>query len=125
VDGVISVSGLASIDEMIGHGLQLWLGRLGVLTLYHAWTPLVSAVHDIPKIRPRPVLLMHGTADRQIPVEQAYQLKSAAGPNAEFWIEQGADNVIYTEDGNGKGQADSGYRKHILEFLGKVRHKGG
>jgi fermentation-respiration switch protein FrsA (DUF1100 family) len=123
VDGVISVSGFASLDEMMGHGLQLWLGRLAILTLYHAWTPLASAVHDIPRIRPRPVLLMHGTADHQVPVEQAYQLKSAAGPTAELWIAPGADHLIFTEDGIGKGQADSDYRKHILEFLGKVRHQ--
>lgn len=123
VDAVISVSGFASLDDMMGHGLQAWLGRLAILTLYHAWTPLASPVHDIPRIRPRPVLLMHGTADRQVPVEQAYQLKSAAGPNAELWIVPGADHLIFTEDGIGKGQADSDYRKHILEFLGKVRHQ--
>lgn len=123
VDGVISVSGLAAIDPMMGHGLQLWLGRLGILTLYHAWTPLVSAVHDIAQISPRPVLLMHGAADRQIPVDQAHSLKSACGANAELWIVPGADHLIFTEDGNGKGQADSDYRKHILEFLARVPHR--
>ena len=123
VDGVISVSGLAAIDPMMGHGLPLWLGRLGILTLYHVWTPLVSAVHDIARISPRPVLLMHGTADRQIPVEQAYWLRSAAGANAELWIVPGADHLIFTEEGNGKGQADSDYRRHILEFLGRVPHR--
>jgi len=125
VDGVISVSGFASLDGFMGHGLRLWLGRVGVLTVYHAWTPLASAVHDIPRIRPRPVLLMHGTADREVPVEQAYLLKSAGGPNVELWIVPGADHLIFTEDGNGNGRADSEYRKHVLEFLGKVRHQSG
>ena len=123
VDGVISVSAFASLDHMMGHGLQLWLGRMGVLTLYHAWTPRASAVHDIPRIGPRPILLMHGTADRQIPVEEAYLLRNAAGPNAELWIVPGADHLVFKEDGNGKGQADVDYRTHILEFLGRVRHQ--
>lgn len=121
VDGVISVSGLASIDAMMGRGLQLWLGRLGILTLYHAWPPLVSAQHDIGRISPRPVLLMHGTADRQIPLEHVYLLKSAAGRNTELWIAPGADHLIFTEDGNGGGPADTDYRKHVLDFLSRVR----
>ena len=121
VDGVISVSGLASIDAMMGRGLQLWLGRLGILTLYHAWPPLVSAEHDIGRISPRPVFLMHGTADRQIPLEHVYLLKSAAGTNTELWIAPGADHLIFTEDGSGSGQADTDYRKHVLDFLSRVR----
>ena len=120
VDGVISVSAFGSIDHLMGNGLQLWLGRLGILTLYHVWTPLASAIHDIPRISPRPVLLMHGTADRQIPVDEAYLLKNVAGPKAELWIVPGADHLIFKEDGNGKGQADIEYRKHILEFLGRL-----
>jgi len=121
VDGVISVSGLASIDAMMGRGLQLWLGRLGILTLYRVWPPLVSAQHDIGRISPRPVLLMHGTADRQIPLEHVYLLKSAAGRNTELWIAPGADHLIFTEDGNGSGPADIDYRKHVLDFLSRVR----
>jgi len=33
----------------------------------------------------------------------------------------GADDLIFAEDGNGNGHAVSDYKKHILEFLGKVR----
>ena len=42
-------------------------------------------------------------------------------PNAELWIVPGADHLVYTEDGNGKGELDTAYREHILDFLSRVR----
>jgi len=122
VDAVISVSSFASFEPMMGKGLELWLGRLGILTLYGVWTPNAQPVRYISRISPRPILLIHGTADRQIPVQDAYLLKQAAGPQAELWIVPGADHLVFTEDGNGSGQADSAYRQRILEFLGRVKH---
>jgi len=124
VDAVISVSSFASFDPMMGQGLQLLLGRLSILTLYGVWTPNASPIHDIPSIRPRPILIMHGTADKQIPVQDAYLLQKAAGPNAELWIVPGADHLIFTEYGTGKGQLDTDYREHIVDFLGRVRPRG-
>lgn len=121
VDAVISVSSFASFDPMMGRGLQLLLGRLSILTLYGVWSPNASPVHDIPRIRPRPILLMHGTADRQIPVQDVCLLQKAAGPNAELWIAQGADHLVFTEDVNGEGQLNTDYREHIVEFLGRVK----
>jgi uncharacterized protein len=124
VDGVISVSAFASFEPFMGEGPQLWLGRLGVLTLYGVWAPNAQPVRDIARIRPRPVLLMHGTADKQIPVQDAHLLKQAGGPEVELWIVEGADHLVFSEDGNGKGAADSLYREHILEFLSRVKHSG-
>jgi fermentation-respiration switch protein FrsA (DUF1100 family) len=55
---------------------------------------------------------MHGTADKQIPVGDAYLLEQAGGPNVELWIVEGADHLVYTEDGNGAGANDTAYREH-------------
>lgn len=123
VDAVISVSSFASFEPMRAKGPQLWLGRLGLLTLYGVWSPNVQPAHDIGRIRPRPVLLMHGTADRQVPVEAAYLLQKAGGPQVELWIVPGAHHLVFTEDGNGNGTADREYRTHILDFLARVRHR--
>ncbi len=120
VDAVISVSSFASFDPLMGEGLQLFLGRLSILTLYGVWSPNASPVHDIARIRPRPVLLIHGTADKQIPVQDAYLLQKAASSNAELWIVPGADHLVFTEDGNGKGELDTAYREHIIDFLSRL-----
>jgi fermentation-respiration switch protein FrsA (DUF1100 family) len=51
-----------------------------------------------PRIAPRPVLFIHGTADRRIPVEHAYRLKAAArGPADELWLVPGAGHVLSYE----------------------------
>ncbi len=122
VDGVISVSAFASLDRLMGHGLELLFARLAVLTLYHEWTPSSSPLRDIPLIGPRPVLVVHGTADGQIPVEHARLLKEAGGPNVELRLVEGADHLVFTEDGNGTGQMDTTYRTCILDFLPRVTH---
>jgi hypothetical protein len=122
VDAVISVSAFASFEPLMGRGLQLLLGRLSILTIYGVWPADVSPVHDIPQIQPRPILIMHGSADQQIPVGDAYLLQKAAGTHAELWIAPGADHLIFTEDGTGQGALDTAYRQHILDFLERVKH---
>jgi hypothetical protein len=122
VDAVISVSSFASLEPMMGRGLQLWLGRLAILTLYGVWEPNAQPVRDISRIRPRPALLIHGTADKQTPVQDAYLLKQAGGPQVELWIVEGADHLVFMEEGIGKGPRDSAYREHILGFLSRVKH---
>ncbi|HUI82878.1 MAG TPA: alpha/beta fold hydrolase [Candidatus Binatia bacterium] len=124
VDAVISVSSFASFEPFMGKGMELWLGRLAILTLYGVWTPNVQPVREIGRIPPRPVLIMHGSADRQIPVGDALLLKQAGGPDVQLWIAPGADHLIYTEDGNGAGALDTGYRTHILDFLAGLGHRG-
>jgi fermentation-respiration switch protein FrsA (DUF1100 family) len=102
VDAVISVSAFASVDRVLGQGMRLMgapeeligiytpFTRLAMLTLYGAWPSAASPERDIPSITPRPVLIAHGDADDQIPVENATLLKNAAGDNAELWIVPGA-----------------------------------
>lgn len=67
---------------------------------------------------PRPVLLVHGTADSQVPVEQAYQLKNAGGDNIELSITEGADHLVF--QGDGTGPEDSDFRRVLLDFLART-----
>jgi fermentation-respiration switch protein FrsA (DUF1100 family) len=39
-----------------------------------------------------PLLLIHGDADRTVPIEDGRRLAAAAGPNTEHWIVAGADH---------------------------------
>lgn len=58
-------------------------------------------VDVIGKIAPRPVLLVHGTADDFIPIEHL-QLLAHAAPKSEIWIVDGATHVeSYTKDPQG------------------------
>jgi uncharacterized protein len=49
-------------------------------------------VAEVGKIAPRPMLIIHGTADTLIPVAQAEQIK-AANPAAELWEVAGAGHA--------------------------------
>ena len=45
-----------------------------------------APVRLIGRISPRPVLLIHGAADRLVPPSEAYALYAAAGPPKELWL---------------------------------------
>lgn len=127
VNAVISVSSFSSIDKMLGQGMLLMgapkgmiriytpFMRLGLLTLYGVWPATASPEHDITLISPRPVLLLHGSADSQIPVEQAYCLQEAGGQNVELQIFEGADHLVFRGDGTGFEDVD--FRQAVLDFL--------
>jgi len=61
---------------------------------------------------------MHGTADSQIPVENARLLKDAGGDNVRFDLVEGADHMVL--QGDGGGPEDESYRTTILAFLVSV-----
>jgi alpha-beta hydrolase superfamily lysophospholipase len=130
VAAVVSVSAFASVDRMIGAGLEL-VGtprpliavyipfvKLALATVYGTWPATASPLHDIARIAPRPVLIVHGTADRQVPVSQAGLLLEASGGRAETWIVEGADHLVFR--GDGSGPEDDAYRARILDFLARA-----
>ena len=66
--------------------------------LYGLDLSVIPPVLAVPRIAPRPVLLIHGTDDRRIPVEHAYQLRAATrGPDDELWLVPGADHALSFE----------------------------
>jgi len=127
VDAVISVSSYDSVDHMIEQGMRLmgapeWLIpiyspfiRLGILTVYGVWPATASPRHDIARIPPRPVLIIHGDADDQVPVEQAHRLVEASDGQAEIWIVVGGSHGVYSTEF--EGDQDLEYRQRILTFL--------
>lgn len=66
----------------------LAIGRL----MFGADIAASRPVDVIGSIAPRPVLLVHGSADALIPVAHAQQLK-AADPSAELWVVPGAGHA--------------------------------
>jgi fermentation-respiration switch protein FrsA (DUF1100 family) len=50
----------------------------------------VMPLRDVAAIAPRPLLIIHGTADTSIPYEHAVQVYAAAGEPKELWLAEGA-----------------------------------
>lgn len=73
-------------------------GPLIVALMRPFWVPIVKASYsDLQPIRqiariPVPILLIHGTADKQVPVHHAHRL-AAANPKARIEVLEGADHI--------------------------------
>jgi fermentation-respiration switch protein FrsA (DUF1100 family) len=65
----------------------------------------------VGRLAPKPLLLLHGTADSVIPVEHTHRLFEAAGEPKELWVVDGAG---HGEAVLGGGEA---YRERVLGFL--------
>jgi len=65
----------------------------------------------VGRIAPRPLLLLHGAADRLVPVSESRALRAAAGRPAALWVVPGAGHgALYETD-------PEGYRRRVLGFL--------
>ena len=127
VSAVISVSAFCSVNqatqEMFDRSdmpkqavaILMPFVQLATATLYRVWPSRLSTLNDIERIPPRPVLIIHGTADDQIPVAHAYRLAKAAGNRAQLWIVEGAGHGVYK--GEVAGPENRPYRERILSFL--------
>ena len=75
---------------------------------------MVQPIKSIARIAPRPILLIHGEADRQISVDNSRQLFAAThNPNAQLWTVPKAN---HTQSYNTEPVA---YLDHVLTFFGK------
>lgn len=61
---------------------------------------------------------MHGTADDQISLQNAYRLSQADGGRVQLCIVNGAGHVIYKAEVN--DPANREYRERILRFLDSI-----
>jgi alpha-beta hydrolase superfamily lysophospholipase len=134
VAAVISVSSFCSVNqslqEVFDHSdmpktavaIMMPFIRLALATLYRVWPGRLSTLDDIGRIPPRPILIMHGTGDDQISVDNAYRLSQAAGNRVQLWIVKGAGHGIYK--GEVTSAENSAYRDRILTFLDSVPNRG-
>ena len=93
--------------------------RHPLIRLMKVWSVLVLGV-NMDAVSPlrlaagirTPLLLIHGAADTQVPVQASQALKAAA-PGAELWIIKDADH------GETWAVAGSAYEKRVTEFFNK------
>lgn len=128
VNAVISIGSFASVDRLfyatlaektnIPDGLLSLLTpflHLSMATLFGDWPAKASPLNNIKKISPRPILIIHGADDNQIPVKHANLLANACGDNCQLWIVRDRGHIIY--DGDLTDPKNRIYRQHILRFL--------
>lgn len=66
----------------------------------------------VPRIAPRPLLIIHGMADATIPVGHAADLRLAV-PSAELWVIDGSGHV------QGVSTDTAAYQQHVGDFFQK------
>src|SRR5207249_5298673 len=103
IRAVVTDSAFARLDEMVQERFRVvpafYRGMLcsSVRFCAERWSGCaageVSPIAAIHRIAPRPVLIIHGTADALVPIRHARQLEEAAGPAATLWEIPGAAHV--------------------------------
>jgi fermentation-respiration switch protein FrsA (DUF1100 family) len=80
-------------------GIARWHVRRNLLLRVTAWWAPGWLIRDeldpidvVSRIAPRPLLIMHGTADRIVDPAMAQRLYDAAGEPKELWLVDGADH---------------------------------
>jgi uncharacterized protein len=71
----------------------------------------INALHSVPQIAPRPLLLVHGSADKVVPPENSRRLYAAAGDPRKLVILDGAEHRL---------RLHSGAVETLLDWLGDV-----
>jgi fermentation-respiration switch protein FrsA (DUF1100 family) len=70
-----------------------------------------SLADALPRLTPRPLLMIHGGADTYIKPEMARALFARAGSPSEFWLVEGAKHNQAMQIANGE------YRRRVREFF--------
>ncbi|MGW1724774.1 alpha/beta hydrolase [Streptomyces sp. NPDC002306] len=77
------------------------LSRFGLRTRINDrdWDPVpLSPVEAVPRIAPRPLLIVHGDQDGYFPVDHPRMLAAAAGDHGELWLEPGMGHAEHAAD---------------------------
>jgi fermentation-respiration switch protein FrsA (DUF1100 family) len=83
----------------------------------------VEPVRDVASLAPRPLFVIHGTADSTIPVEQAIEVYRAAEQPKELWLAEGAGHCgAYFQDRSFYSARAVGF---FLQYLGRDEREHG
>lgn len=126
IDVVIAENPFASANDVLGESqffgsTPQWYRELILAFMrlrFDAWNE-PDAVDVVDRIAPRPLFLLHGTADRSVGVWQTELLFDRAAPPKELWILEGAEHTALFN------KAPMEYEKRVVAFLdqhlGQVR----
>ncbi len=102
IEAVVADSPFATHADVISHAIRRVLhmpgtpfARLADVFLYQRAgyrSADVQPLLYVGRLSPRPLLIIHGSADQTVPVSHAYRLYAAAGEPKELWIAEGAEH---------------------------------
>ncbi len=100
VRAVVADSPFAAHGDVVAHNISrilrvdgrpiAWLADLFIHRIAGYRSRDVEPERDVAGLAPRPLLIIHGTADETIPVGQAERVYAAAGKPKELWLGAGA-----------------------------------
>ena len=123
IDAVIAENPVASLLGLLRgtiHAQQLWVPEIliGLMRDVAVWRIGASgrweAIDVVAEVAPRPLLLMHGTADRIVPPRHSELLYDRAREPKRLWRADGADHMRLL---NRYPEEDV---KRVLAFLGEL-----
>ncbi|MCL4532335.1 MAG: alpha/beta hydrolase [Actinobacteria bacterium] len=130
IGAVAADSSFATLREVVASGyrviwglpsfpfasMSLWFAEKLVGVKAEAIRPLDA----VASISPRPLLIIHGVADRLVPLRDAYLLYESAGEPKEIWTVPGADHVQARElDLEGYADKVTGFFRTALGSYGE------
>ena len=118
IDGVIAENPFASAADVLGDAeffgvLPAWYRELVAFFVRIHFDVLdePDAIDVVGRIAPRPLLLMHGTADQAVSVWQSEALFDQANEPKELWILEGAEHTALFN------LAPAEYERRVVGFL--------
>lgn len=120
IDAVIAENPFTRISDLVrdsqqAAGAPRWL--LDAVSSLAVWrmggAGLPAPIDAVSRIAPRPLLLMHGTEDRVIPINHSRRLHERAGQPVELWVVPGASHARLVNL-----DADA-WRERVVGFLAR------
>jgi fermentation-respiration switch protein FrsA (DUF1100 family) len=121
IDAVISENPFTNLSDLLrdidgdaGSPPDLLSPLIAWFTMWRAdGLGVPSPMKATPDIAPRPLLIMHGTADRLIPYAHSEELLEVAGEPAELWLAEEARHGQLID------RYPAEYRARVQAFLGR------
>jgi fermentation-respiration switch protein FrsA (DUF1100 family) len=135
IDAVVADASYARLDVQVGRFFQRFTGPLWPIAYVPArwfgeWltgTALgsISPLQAIGQISPRPVLIIHGTRDQVISVQDARRLYQAAGPRKSLWLVEGAGHgeTRRVRSAEYDARVVGYFREHLLRATAAASHR--